>query len=122
GDDAQLALGLEPALDAVERVRDDGGAAGGELEESRRGRRLDFRVRAPRRVHVDARGRDGVREDVERDAAEPARGAEVAAVVVSADGEIDVFEPAARLADQLAHPLAPELVGVAVEEDVRLLL
>src|SRR5690348_6720701 len=121
GDDAKLALGVEPLLEAGDGIRDDHRSAGGELEHARCRRRLHARVRAPRDVEIDPCGGDRVREDVERDATEHPRAAGVAAIVVAADGEVDVREAPAGLADQLAHPLAAELVRVAVEEDVDLL-
>src|SRR4051812_47597526 len=58
-DDEQFAAGLEPAVDALVRVRDDRGRAGGQLERPRGRGRGDGRVRPPRDVEVDARGRDG---------------------------------------------------------------
>src|SRR5947209_4550593 len=118
GDDTELALGVEPLLEAGNGIRDDRRSAGGELEHARRRRRLHARVRAPGDVEIDPRGGDRVREDVERDAAEHSRTAGVAAIVVAPDGEVHVGQAPARLADQLAHPLPAELVGVAVEEDV----
>ena len=48
--------------------------------------------------------------------------ADVAAEVAAAEREVELRQPPARLADELAHPLAPELVAVAVEEDVVLLV
>ena len=60
--------------------------------------------------------------DVERDVADAARVAGVAAEVRAAEREVDLGIAPARLADERVHPLAPELVAVAVEEDVVLLL
>src|SRR5437763_10863291 len=79
-------------------------------------------MRATRDVEVDARGGDRACEHVEGNVADEAGAAEIAAKVASPEGEVDVFEPAARLADECAHPVTPELVAVAVEEHVRLLL
>src|SRR5947207_16023304 len=47
---------------------------------------------------------------------------DVAAEILPAEREVDLSVRAARLADQGLHPLATELVAVAVEEDVVLLL
>ncbi len=47
---------------------------------------------------------------------------DVALEVAAAEHEIDVRQRARRLADERLHPLAAELVAVAVEEDVHLLL
>src|SRR5712671_6520590 len=79
-------------------------------------------MRATGDVEIDPRRRDRSREDVERNVADHARGTDVAAEVLSAQGEVELRKPATRLADELAHPLAPEFVAVAVEEDVVLLL
>src|SRR5258707_15491640 len=79
-------------------------------------------MRAARHVQVDACGRDRARKNVERHVADRPGGADVAAKVASAEREVDVPQLPARLADELAHPLAAELVAVAVEEDVVLLL
>ena len=79
-------------------------------------------MRAARDVEIDARRGDRAGEPVERDAAEDACVADVAAVVVAAEREVDLRCDAAGLADELAHPLAAELVGVAVKKDVHLLL
>ena len=64
-----------------------------------------------------ARGNDG-------NGMSPIRAREpgVAEEVVAAEREVDVRELARGLADERRHPLAPELVAVAVEEDVGLLL
>ena len=121
-DDEQLRPGLEPPLDAVVRVRDDRRAGGRELERPARRRRVDRRVRAARDAEVDARRGDRAREDVERDVADEPRRADVAVEVAAAECEVDVGQRARRLADHRLHPVAPELVAVAVEEDVHLLL
>src|SRR5262245_15189055 len=121
-DDEQLAPRLEPALDAVVRVRDDRRRARRELERPRRRRRVHARVRAAREAEVDARGGDRAREDVEGDVAGQARAARVALEVAAAEREVDVRQRTRRLADERGHPVAPELVAVAVEVDVRLLV
>src|SRR5207253_770379 len=72
-------------------------------------------------VEIDARRGDRAREDVEGDVADHSRGADVAAEITAAQGEVELRRPPARLADELAHPLATELVAVAIEEDVVLL-
>ena len=77
---------------------------------------------AAREVEVHARRRERVVEGVERHVADQARASGVAAEVAAAEREVDLRKPPARLADELAHPLAPELVAIAVEEDVLLLL
>src|SRR5919197_6723130 len=120
--DEQLLPRLEPALDALVGVRDDRGAGHRELERPRRRGGEEPRVGAPREVQVDPRRGDGAVEGVEGDVADEARAAGVALEVVAAEGEVDLREAPARLADERAHPVAPELVAVAVEEDVRLLL
>ena len=51
-----------------------------------------------------------------------ARVADVALEVAAAEREVRVRQRARRLADHRLHPVAPELVAVAVEEDVVLLL
>ena len=121
-DDEELAAGLEPRLDPVVRVRDDRRARHRELERASGRRRPHGRVRAARHVERDARRRDRAVERVERDHAERARAADVALEVLAAEREVHVRQAARRLADELAHPLAPELVAVAVEEDVVRLL
>src|SRR3954468_2748536 len=121
-DDLQLGADVEPALDALVRIRDDRRAGRGEFERAARRRRVDAGVRAPRHVEVDARSGDRLREDVEGHVADEARIPDVAAEVLPAEREVDVRRSAARLADQLLHPFPPELVAVAVEENVVLLL
>src|SRR5215218_7185475 len=121
-DHEELRARLEPALDAVVRVRDDRGARRGELERPARRRRVDRRVRPPRDAEVDAGGRDRARERAERDVADLARAADVAAEVAAAESEVRVRQPPRRLADHRRDPLTPKLVAVAVEEDVQLLL
>src|SRR5439155_20939246 len=83
--DAALASGLEPALDALVRVRDDRGRARRELERPAGRGRVHGRVRPPRDVQVDPRRGDRAREDVERDVADQARAARVAAEVAAAE-------------------------------------
>src|SRR5207253_698230 len=80
------------------------------------------RVRTARQIEVDPRGADRARKDVERNASDQARTSRVTAEVAAAEREVDVLQPSARLPDERAHPLAAELVAVAVEEDVVLLL
>src|SRR5919198_728255 len=121
-DDAPLRSRLEPPLYSLLGVRDDRRSRRRELERATGGRRVNRRVRAPRDVEVDSRARDRLREDVERNVADHARAADVAAEVLAAEREVDVGIAAARFADELAYPLTPELVTVAVEEDVVLLL
>ncbi len=77
---------------------------------------------APRDVQVDARARDRAGEDVERHVADEACIPDVAAKVEPAEREVDLRVEPTRLTDERLHPLAPELVAVAVEEDVVLLL
>ena len=50
------------------------------------------------------------------------RVADVALEVAAAEGELDVGQRARRLTDHRLHPVAPELVAVAVEEQVVLLV
>ena len=68
------------------------------------------------------RARDRLREHVERDVADETRVARVGAEVAAAEREEDVAVEPRRLGDHRFHPLAPELVAVAVEEDVDLLI
>src|SRR5262245_54214293 len=121
-DDEHLAVGLEPALDPLDRVRHDRGSGRRELERTRGGRRVHSRVRAPGDVQVDPRGGDRPREHVEGHVADEPRVADVAAEVAAAEREVDLGRAARRIAHQRLHPLAPELVAVPVEEDVVLLL
>src|SRR6266511_474768 len=120
--DAELGSGLEPPLDALLRIGDDRGAGGGELEWAARRRGIHRRVRAARDVEVDARARDRLREHVEGHVADEARVADVAAEVAPAEREVDLPILPARLPDEGLHPFAAELVAVAVEEHVVLLL
>ena len=112
---------LEPALDARVRVGDDRCSRGRELERAAGRRAGHGRVRAARDVEIDPRRGDGSSEDVERDIAE-ARAADVALEVAPAEGEVELRRTPTGLADHRGHPLASELVAVAVEEDVDLLL
>ena len=61
-------------------------------------------------------------EHVEGHVADPPSAARVALEVASAECEVDLGRAAARLADHGGHPVAAELVPVAVEEDVARLL
>src|SRR3954447_919846 len=121
-DDPQLGADVEPALDPLVWVRDDRGARSRELEGPARRRRVDGRMRAPRDVEIDPRPGDCLREDVEGNIADDLRAADVPAKVLAAQGKVDLRIASARLADQRLHPLTPELVAVAVEKDVVLLL
>ena len=95
---------------------------GRELERSCRGRGGDGRVRPPCHVEIDARRRDRACERVERMSPIVRARARVALEVEPAEREVEVRRTARRLADHRLHPVAPELVAVAVEEDVDLLL
>src|SRR5438477_8642104 len=121
-DDEQLAARLEPALDPFVRVRDDRRGTRRQLERPRRRRRVHARVRAAREAEIDARRRDRAREDVERHVAGETRAPGVALEVAPAEREVDVGQRARGLADERSHPVAPELVAVAVEVDVDLLV
>src|SRR5262245_3094589 len=121
-DDEQLAPRLEPTLDAVVRIGHDRGRARGELERPGRRRRVHARVRAAREAEVHSRGRDRAREDVERHVTGQAGAARVATEVASPEREVDVRQRARGLADERRPPVAPELVAVAVEPDVDLLV
>src|SRR5438552_4568052 len=79
-------------------------------------------MRAARDVEVHSSSRDGTAQRRNRDPAEHACTPGVAAVVVASERKIDVGQTSTRLADELAHPISPELVRVSVEEDVELLL
>src|SRR5262245_31240612 len=120
--DEHLAVRLEPPLDPLDRVRDDRGAGRGKLERTRGGGRAHRRVRAARDVQVDPRRGDRPREHVERHVADEPCVARVAAEVAAAEREVDLGRSTRGVADERLHPLAPELVPVAVEEDVVLLL
>ena len=104
------------------RVRDDRGARGRKLEGTSRRGAGHRRVRPARDVQVDPSRGDRAREHVEGNVTELARRSGVALEVESAEGEVQFWRLAGRLADHLLHPVAPELVAVAVEEDVDLLL
>src|SRR5204863_585784 len=93
-----------------------------ELEQPRRRGGVYARMCAARDVQVDPARRDRPVEDVEGDVTEHACAARVALEVEAAEGEVGLQQAAARLADHRGSPLAPELVAVAVEEDVHLLL
>ena len=121
-DDDELLAGLEPPLEPAVRVGHDRRAGRGQLEGPARRRAVDGGVRAPRDVEVDARCRDGAREDVERHVAEHPRAADVALEVAAAEREVDPRVAPGTARPRLAHPLPAELVPVAVEEDVVLLL
>ena len=79
-------------------------------------------MRAARDVEVDPRGRDRLVEGVEGDVADEPGAAGVALEVASAERELELRRRPARLADHRRHPVAAELVPVAVEEDVVQLL
>ena len=63
-----------------------------------------------------------MREDVEGNVTDHPRVASIAAKVPAAEREVDLGLAPARLADERLHPFTAELVSVAVEEDVVLLL
>src|SRR5829696_3503506 len=117
-DDQELLARLEPPLDPLVRVRDDRRASARQLEGPAGGRGRYRRVRAPCDVEVDPRGGDRLVEGVEGDIADEPRPAGVALEVAAAQGELDLRRSAAWLPDHRSHPLAAELVPVAVEEDV----
>src|SRR5262249_14118207 len=121
-DDPDLLLRLEPALDPLMRVRDDRRTRRRQLERAGRGRPRELRVRATRDVQVDPRRRDRAAEDVERHVTDRPGATRVAAEVAPAEREVDAGQAAARLAQHPSRPVAAELVAVAVEEDVDLLL
>ena len=79
-------------------------------------------VRAARDVEVDPRGGDRLVEGVEGDVADEPGAAGVALEVAPAEGELELRRGAARLPHHRGHPVAAELVPVAVEEDVVQLL
>src|SRR5439155_10730210 len=120
--DTQLRAGLEPALDPLLRVGDDRRSGGGQLERTTGRRRVDGRVGSARDVEVDPAARDRLREDVEGDVADHPRVPDVAAKVPAAEREVHLGLAPAGLTDERLHPLPAELVPVAVEEDVVLLL
>src|SRR3954469_6305933 len=78
-------------------------------------------MRAARDAEVDAGRRDRSGEDIERDVADRPRTPGVATEVAAAEREVDIRELARRLTDHGFHPVAPELVAVAVEEHIHLL-
>src|SRR5712691_9892279 len=122
GDDADLRLRIEPALDPLLRIRDDRRPRRCQLERTAGRRPVHRRVRAPRDVQVDPRSRDRLGEHVERDVADQSRVPDVAPEVLPAEREVDLRIAATRLPDQRLHPFAAEFVPVPVEEDVVLLL
>ena len=73
-------------------------------------------------TEIDPRRRDRLREEIERNVPDQPGRPRVAAEIAPAEREVDIRQRARGLADQLGHPLAAELVAVAVEEHVRLLL
>jgi hypothetical protein len=83
--------------------------------------RVQVRVSGAGDVEAQPCGRDHAREDVERHVCDAPPPAEIASEIRPADDEVGV-EPAARFADHRVRPLLAELVAVAVEEDVHLLL
>src|SRR6185312_16467561 len=93
-----------------------------ELERTAGRRAVDGRVRSAGHVEVHTGRRDRPREGVERHVSDLSRAPHVAPEVASAEREVDAGVASARLTDQRRHPLAPELVAVAVEEDVGVLL
>ena len=120
--DQDLRAGLEPALDAVVRVRDDRRTGGGELERPARRRCVDGCMGAARDAEVDTRCGDRTGECVERNVAGHASVADISLKIAPAEREVDVGQRARGLTDERLHPLTPELVAVAVEEHVHLLL
>src|SRR5262249_39854632 len=116
-DDTQLRADVEPPLDTEMGVGHDRSTRRRELERTARRRRVHRRVRAPRDVQVDTRARDGLGEHVEGHVADHARIPDVAAEVLPAEGKVDLRGRPAGLAAQRLHPLAAELVAVAVEEN-----
>ena len=72
-------------------------------------------------VEVDTRRRYRPRENVERHVADLTRIPGIATEIPSAEGEVDLGRRSARPAHHRRRPLLPELVAVAVEEDVHLL-
>ena len=117
-DNEQLLPWLEPALYSLVWVRDDRGRRGRELERAGRRGREHARVRAPGDVQVDPRGRDRLRESIEGDVADEPRAPRIPLEVTAAQRELELGRGATRLADHRRHPVTPELVAVAVEEDV----
>src|SRR2546430_2467728 len=79
-------------------------------------------MRTARDVQVDPSARDRLSEDVERDIADHARISGITTEVHSTESKVDLGIASARFADERLHPFAPELVSVAVEEDIVLLL
>ena len=114
--------GLEPALDPLVRIRDNRRTRGGELEGTRGGRSGNLRVRPSCHVEVDPCGGDRAGKDVERDVAEHARRAHVPLEVEPTEPEVELRSEPRRLTHHRLHPVTPELVAVAVEEDVHVLL
>ena len=121
-DHDELRPRLEPALDAVVRVRHDRRARGGELERARGGRggtvacgrRVMFRLTRALEI-ARAKTLNGMSPSSR---ARP----DVALEVEPAERDVELRRDARRLTDHRLHPVAAELVPVAVEEDVDLLL
>src|SRR4029078_1800489 len=82
----------------------------------------DGRMRPPRDVEVETAPRDRLCEDVERDVADQPCVADVTAGIGTAEREVDLRVQTARVTAERLHPLTAELVSVAVEEDVVLLV
>src|ERR1043166_4383330 len=104
-DQQHLALRLEPALDPSVRAGDDRRSRGRALERPRRRRARNLRVRAARDVEADPARGDGSAEAVERDPAELARPAKLTPEVATADREVHLGQPLARLRAALAGRL-----------------
>ena len=121
-DDDDLTSGLEPAVDALVRVRHDRRARRRELEGPRGRGARHGRVRPAGHVEVHSRGRDRSREGVERNVPEQAGVADVPLEVEAAESELELGRGPRRLADHDLHPVAPELVAVSVEEDIHVFL
>src|SRR5262249_27095270 len=121
-DDEEIRARLEPAVDAVVGIGDDRSSGRGELERTAGRRRIDARVGAASDAQVDPRSGDCTREGVEGNVADEPSVADVPLKGATAEREVDVRERTGRLADERGHPVAAELVAVAVEKHVGFLV
>src|SRR5204862_5908924 len=121
-DNNDFALRLEPALDPRLGIRDDGCAAGGELEQPCGRGAFHGRMRSPSDVEINAACRYRAGEAVERDPANPLGRTKLPPKITAPDSEPKGAKRPAWLGDEPVHPFLPELVPVSVEEDVERLL
>ena len=121
GDLDDLPPGLEPLLHARARVADDAGPRHRELEGPHRRGCVDRGVSLPRHGEIDAAARDVLAQAAERAVRELLDPAETVEAV-PADCEPRLVQRGRRGADHGVEPAVAVLGGVAVEEDVDVLV